>query len=611
LSIHRIIPVVFLALSIGSARFACAQDPSKSEGNIEIRQIEWGFDGKATPRTFVPLSLLVENTGAIPATGKIRLTKYFGLDRQVDAEFEQSYFVSGFSTKWVQLTPFVVEDFEQWRLTWGPQFRNRADVPTPRTGERATVLFAEPEDITAVGSALRRCDVALFPISVTGTDSLRGAVLHAVPNWQAARAQAFKEWLERGGRVYLIHGADGEYPRFPSELAFLNNPADRFRVGVGHVRRLPLSVRDIDAETARQQILNDGVAEQPEEIAARRTAAAQMSTMPTWTEFDGYLFRELQNATRFKRNWWMIYATAVLFVLAVFPGSYLLGRRIAEWRWFYAGFLLTSVLFSVGFARMGQLGSAERSRTRTVATAFQLADGVYDVTQWTCAASRDGDQYELTNDGSGRLFTTCQELEAVNGIVRLQDGRFDVDMPSASTCNILQRSRIEGPSLGVKVERLQASDTTLQQLAVKFAPEVFDRSMLVCAMYRDSVYRMTVDGRGARLVEQRTDAVHFINTDGTVPWQEAPRLTDFWGNDLETEFTTAESFQMLMHQVVGTTLNLPPSATGEDVKLDPSVVRLMIYRPLPDELRYGGDKFPDQQGYVLYVIDLPSPGRSL
>jgi hypothetical protein len=116
----------------------------------------------------------------------------------------------------------------------------------------------------------------------------------------------------------------------------------------------------------------------------------------------------------------------------------------------------------------------------------------------------------------------------------------------------------------VKVERLQASDTTLQQLAVKFAPEVFDRSMLVCAMYRDSVYRMTVDGRGARLVEQRTDAVHFINTDGTVPWQEAPRLTDFWGNDLETEFTTAESFQMLMHQVVGTTLNLPPSATGED-----------------------------------------------
>jgi hypothetical protein len=610
LNAQRINSIVLLLLAVGGARLACAQDSSQPQGKIEIRQIEWGFDGKSTPRTFIPLSLLVENPGPTPATGTIRLTKYYGIDRQVDAEFEQSYYVSGFSTKWVQLTPFVVEDFERWRLSWGPNFHNRADVPTPRIGERATVLFAETEDATAVGSALRRCDPALFPVSVTGTDSLRGAVLHAVPNWQGARAQAFREWLERGGRVYLVHGADGEYVKFPGELAFLNIPEDRFRVGAGIVKRLPLSVRDIDAETARRQILTDQEVEQPEEVAARRLAAAQFGSLPTWTEFDGYLFRELQYSTRFKRNWWLIYATAVLFLLAVFPGSYLLGRRVTDWRWFYAGFIGTSLVFSAGFARMGQLGSAERSRTRTVATAFQLAEGIYDVTQWTCAASRDGDLYEFTNDGSGRLFTSCQELEPVNGVVRLQDGRFDVDMPPASTCNILQRSRIEGPPLGVKVETLRASTDTLQQFSVKFAPGVFDRTMLVCAMYRDSVYRMSTDANGARLVEQRQDTVNFTNHVGILPWQETPRTTNIWGNDIDAEVTSTESFQVLMRQAVGTTLNLPPSATSIDVKLDPSIVRLLIYRPLPEELRFAGDKFPDQQGYILYVVDLPSPARS-
>jgi len=606
---HRL-SIVGIAVAITAARLTCAQDAAQSQGKIEIRQTEWGFDGKSTSRTFVPLSLLVENPGPTPATGTIRLSKYYGLDRQVDCEYEQSYYVSGFSSKWVQLTPFVVEDYEQWRLAWGPNFHNKVDVPTPRIGERATVLFAEPDDASAVGSALRRCDAALFPVSVTGTDSLRGVVLHAVPNWQGARAQAFREWLERGGRVYLVHGADGEYVKFPGELAFLNPPEDRFRVGAGIVRRLPLSVRDLDAETARQQILTDEITEQPEEVEARRRTAADFSVLPTWTGFDGFLFRELQSATKFERNWWLIYATALLFLLAVFPGSYLLGRRVADWRWFYAGFIGTSLVFSAGFARMGQLGSAEQSRTRSIATAYQLSDGVYDVTQWTCAASRDGDIYEFTNGGSGRLYTSCQELEPVNGVVRLQDGRFDVDLPPASTCNVLQRSRIAGPSLGVKVETLRATTTSLQQFAVQFAPGVFDRSMLVCAVYRDGIYRMTTETNGARLVEQRQDLSYFINQIGTVPWQDTTRTVDIWGNDLDSKISNIESFQCLMRQTVGTTLNLPETAGAADVRLDPSIVRLLIYRPLTKELQFSGDKFPDQQGYVLYVVDLPNPGRS-
>jgi hypothetical protein len=291
----------------------------------------------------------------------------------------------------------------------------------------------------------------------------------------------------------------------------------------------------------------------------------------------------------------------------VFPGSYLLGRRVADWRWFYAGFLGTTVIFSAGFARMGQLGSAEQSRTRVVATAYQLADGLYDVTQWTCAASRDGDLYALTNSGSGRLFTACQELDAVNGIVRQQDGRFDIDMPPASTCNILQRARMEGPSLGVQVEQLQASAESLQQFSVRFSPEVHDRSMLVCAMYRNGIYQMTSNPAGASLANDRRDAAHFVNTMGALPWDRGAYRIDILGNEIDEALTSTQSFQRLLHQTVGTTLNLAPNATAGEFTLDRSIVRLMIYAPLPEAMQLAGDQFPDQRGFVLYVIDLPTP----
>ena len=486
-----------------------AQERSQPEGNITIVQTEWGFDGKAMSRSFVPLSVLVQNDGPNPASGTLRLTKSLGLRHQVDAAFEQSFYVSGFSSKWVQLTPFVVGEFESWEITWGPGNRNRYDIPTPRVGTGATVLFADADDISAVGSALRRCDPALFPVSVTGTDSLRGAAL------------------------------------------------------------------------------------------------------PIRTDFDDYILKDLRRLTRFQRNWWLVYACAGLYVLAVFPGSYLLGRRVADWRWFYAGFLGIAVLFSAGFTKLGELGSADRSRARSVATAYQLAEGLYDVTQLTCVASRSGDLYELSTAGSGRLYSSLQEVEPVNGTVRLQDGRLDVDLPPASTCNVALRARKQGPALGVQLARLQTTEFKVEELEVRFAPGVYDRSMIVCAWHGRSVYEMEADAGGARLGKHRTRGVQFVDTFGGVPFQQRVQRNQWmqFGVPADDEpESTAERFQTLLYQAVGMTLNLRAGTDPNDVALDPSILRLLIYRPMPDDFRFEGDQLPDQQGYVLYVVDLPIDG---
>jgi len=328
--LNRCAAGILIWLTLSASLAAKAADP-EFQGSIEIREIEWGFDGKATVQTFVPLSVLVENTGPSPAQGALRLSKFVGLNQRVDVEYEQTYFVSGFSSRWVQLTPYVIGEFENWTLRWGTQFRNKIDVPSPRIGDRATVLIAEEDDASAAGSALRRCDPALFPASITGTDSLRGVVLHAVPDWQGARVQAFLEWLQRGGQVYLLHGADGEFPKFSGELAVLNDAREETRIGSGRVTRIPLSVDDIDAETARKLILKEPPRDsQFEEFEARRQSVA--GNFPISTEFDDYILRDLMYLTRFHRNWWIVYLAAILYVLAVFPGSYLLGRRIADWR---------------------------------------------------------------------------------------------------------------------------------------------------------------------------------------------------------------------------------------------------------------------------------------
>lgn len=584
-----------------------AQERPQPGGEITVAQVVWGFDGKAPGRSFVPLSVLVQNDGPDPASGTLRLSKAYGIKQKIDADFEQSYYVSGFSSKWVQLTPFVISDFENWELTWGTQESARIEIPTPRIGERATVLFAAPDDLTAAGSALRRCDPALFPVSVTGTDGLRGAVLHSAPDWQGARLQAFDEWLRRGGRVYLVHGATGDYPEFSGELAMLNDARESFRIGSGRVTRLPLAVDDLDGDTVKDLILNDSTALTQADLDAQLLEIRRGALMPIWTDFDDSILRELRSLTKFHRNWWLVYGCAALYALAVFPGSYLLGRRAADWRWFYAGFLGISVVFSAGFTKLGELGSADRSRTRSVAIAHQLADGLYDVTQFTCAASRSGQLYELTNEGSGRLYSSCQVIEPVNGIVRQQDGQFDLELPSASTCNIVHRVRASGPSLDVQVTNLQIDESALKEFDVTFAGALSDQSMIVCAWHRRTVYEMKVDGNGARLGKEQRRGADFVNSFGALPFQPATQFNQ-WSYRDDEPATTVEAFQRLLFQAVGTTLNLRGGITAEEVALDPSLVRLLIYRPMPDEFRFAGDQFPDQQGYVLYVVDVPASG---
>ncbi len=584
-----------LLLVASLARSAAAQD------GVVIQDVQWGFDGKTTERTFTPLSVLVQNNSAETLEGKLRLIKFVQLNQQIDAVYEQDYFVSGFSSRWVQLMPFVVSDFESWRLEWGPGRDQRMEVPTPRNGDPATVLVYDPDDLPDAGGVLRRFDQALFPVSVTGTDSLRGVVLDHVPDWQGARVQAFLDWLRRGGRVHVLHNRDGEYPRFPESLGVLNRPEDRYRVGGGLVKRLPFQATDIDFATAQDQILADERQSLPRQVRA----AAQTSpfgNLMGWDR-DRQLFVDLEIAARFHRNWWLVYPAVLLYLVAMYPGCYLLGRKLPDWRMFYAAFFATAALFSFAFAWLSRVGSTETNRVRTVAVAQQLENGLYDVTQWSSVAALHGRTYDVTHAGSGRLYTTAQEFEAVNGRVHGADGGgIEVDMPPSSSRTLLHRTRLPGPKLDLQVHELQADEQGLTRLSFTPQGRDFDGFELACACYQGVVYDLTQAPGGPLILRGRgRPATTYLTQFG-----EDVFSARGWRAPDDEELEDVDFlFHNMARTLVGNSFRLQHQFQAEDLLLGDDLVRICIYADLPDEFRVAGDDFPDQRGRVLYVIDVP------
>jgi len=575
---------------------ACLVAPAAAQDEIVIKELQWGFDGKTTERTFTPLSVLVQNDSAENIEGTLRLIKTVQLSKQIDAAWEQDFFVSAFSSRWVQFTPFVISDFESWQLQLGKQ---RIEVPTPRIADPATVLVYDPADVLDAGGVLRRFDQALFPVSVTATDSLRGVVLDHVPDWQGARVQAFLDWLHQGGRVFVLHNRDGEYPRFPESLKVLNRPDDRFRAGSGLVQRLPLEAADIDLETAQNQILRDPFSA-PAPAVRQAATVSPLGGLLGWDK-DRQLFVDLEIAARFHRHWWLVYLAVLLYLVAMYPGCYLLGRRLPDWRTFYAAFLGTAMLFSVAFTWLSRVGGTETNRVRTVAVAHQVENGLYDVTQWSSVAALHGRTYDIRHSGSGRLYSTAQEFEAVNGTIRGADGGgFEVDMPPASTRTLLHRTRLAGLKLNLLVNELSVTEQRLTGLRVTLPDRAAADFEFACACYQGQIFDLQQIPGGAALRGRGRPATSYLTQ-----YEDAMSSMRWLVSDPDREDDEDVLFHNMARTLVGNSFHLQHQYHVEDLLLGDDLVRICLYVPLPDECRLQGEDFRNQRGRVLYVIDVP------
>lgn len=569
---------------------------------IDIEETIWGFDGQVAPNEFNPLSILISNPTAEEVEGTFRLQKTSGGIRKVGALIEKDYFISSFSSKWIQFYPYCIGDWEEWTLTWGDDGDESAVLPKLRIGGRAYILLVDPEAIQSRGGALKRLPDNLFPPSVTATSSLHTVVLDHVPRWEESRRTAFLDWLHSGGTVRVIHGDNGQFPRFPESLNDLNSPLPRTSVKAGIVVRNAVERRDLDVDFVKTiQVEGQRIRQQPSSI--RKTRQADETT---WEDLvielaaDRRIFNLLKSMDRASRSWPLIYLMALSYLVVVFPGCYLISRKTGDYRIVHLNLLGAIALFTVGFLFVGRRDYTESTTIRSVAYARQLDGGYFDVMQWSDATVTYGDMYSLEHSGSGRVYATCEDRESVNGTIRNGvAGNMNVDIPPFSSRTFGHRKKMALGAIDVSVAEILETGTRLQTLTFRVGQSFPPECSQIYAVRRDRLYEM--DQQGAMLTIKRSAGYvsSIFTTSGLDQYQ-------FYFDPTFDEYQDPEeAFKTLCEPVIARSLQLYGRKDVERFTLPADRVRVFVYAPMDAAFFAKTDRFDKQLGYVLYCVDVP------
>ena len=444
---------------------------------LEVREVVWGFDGKAVPSRLNLLSVLVVNASQHPYDGVLVLRKKAGPGHDLGAGLAEPCFVAPYASRWLQFSPYVQQERELWSLAWGEASSQRIEFRSPPLGPPARVLLTAPDETFGLTARVRVFTEDLFPTTVAATDGLHSVVLDHTPRWEPVRREAFLDWLRRGGTVHLLLGRDGEYPQFAAELGELNLPLDRFRVGAGLVVRHSVTRRELTDELLESRGHPKPVLEETRD--------------PAIFSVEDVILPALSKMTRPEHRWGPIYLMVVIYILLVGPVNYLLGRKWRDYRLTILFFLLMVVGFGYAFSVVGRRGYGETAAVHSLSYARPVEGNRFDVTQWTNVFVTSGKTYTVTHPASHNLYSTCQQLEAVRGVIHNgKDGKFDVDIPLYSSRAFLHRARMTGHNLALQVTAWREGET-LESLGLATGPG-FPAGAQAWALHRGRFYPLEV-----------------------------------------------------------------------------------------------------------------------
>lgn len=596
----------------GAAKFVAAAALiflcNRPAGALEVEQVVWGFDGQVVLEEFNPLSVLVSNPSPEPYDGEIRLSKSLGGTQRIGAIQREPVFLSPGASRWVQFYPFLSDNYSTWTLTWNARGFRRMPIASPRAGDRATVLLDDPRAFTGQGGGLKRLPADLFPPMVTATNGLRSVVLDFVPRWQANRREAFLDWLHRGGIVHLLHQPDGRFPTFPESLAILNGPLEVQRVGAGAIVRHARIRTGLDRPYVESHILHPTIPgtvargdDSPDEAAANESQASAAESLLDYGEvvLSEGLLANLKRMTRVDHNWVLIHLLSLGYFFIVFPGGYILNSRGWDYRAVFGSLLAAVAVFSLAFYVVGRRGYGEQTAVHSAAVAQSIDGTHYDVIQWSNTFATTGDYYTLTHSGTGRLYSTCEQTEAVNGLIdNGVEGRFLVDIPPYSSRTFAHRTKLAGPALGLKVDSWFAGNR-LNRLDLSTGPEFPSDVNDVFVLYRDRFYGMTrVDGR-LKLKANLGAVPGFLRLDDYARFRIRAGA---WGGGGDRP--PEERFQSMLQPLLAHSLGVSSPEEIEAFRLPSDRVRVFVSAPMPPEFFLQDERFGKQEGVVIYSVDL-------
>ena len=618
-----------------------------SAAAVDVRETAWGFGGTVVGGRFCPVSVLLDNPASTAWEGTVRLTRADIAGRRAGAWLEEEVYLAPFAARWVQFYVLPIDDNEGWRLSWAsnagedPGDGSQTLVSPRRAGPRTVYLVAEG-DLLAPPPGLPSMSERIFPPYPTACDGLAGVVLDHAPRWEPVREAAFLGWLRAGGRVHLLADDSGNFPRFTGELNVLSEPNERFGVGAGEVRRHAVSRRNLTRDYTTGELLAPPPSAAPygeQELNKLRRGNQYVALPFSPDRVDDSLLTAMRQMVRPAHNWGLIHLICLAYVAAVFPGVFLIGRE----RRGYVGTLavLALVIASFGFSlrAVGRRGYGEETSVRTMALVAPRTDADgnadrADVTQWADVFVTDGGDYTFAAPGGGRLYSTAQDQEAVNGVIRSgAAGNFVVDVPPFSSRAFVSRSvrerrgdatpaadaAVDGSVNVPDVRLLEAGVGAdgLVRLAVS-APESLPPDTRWVALHGRRAYSMSRSGAVANL-NGRPVAVPVLLAGGlTRLFGNGSFNTDFyeqqynWGGGWDSNDDPEVRFDRLARELIARDLGLYEEKNTERLGVPPGRVRVYAVAPLPPDLHVRDGEMnplPAQDGAVIYSFDLSLNAR--
>lgn len=566
-----------------------------SHAALQIGPPLWGFDGKVLPNAFTLLSIEVSNHGAHAFDGDFVLH-----DLGSGAPAKQAIYLAPGTSRWVQFHPYVGNYVPGWRLRWKDDRDREEDMGQPTTGPPATVLLADPDAPGMRSARMRVFAENLFPTTVGATDGLGAVVLDHQPRWDAARREAFMDWVRRGGIVHVLPGADGAVPQFTDDFAALNIAHDangeKQRVGAGLAVRHAITRTEITEQWLKEHGF----------------AAPELRTDGKGNigDTDSFVFHKLAAITRPNINWGLIYALTVLYVVLIGPVFYLLRKR--NYRLLLGGFLATVALFAWVFTVIGRRGYGEKQIYHSIAIARPLGAGRFDVQEWIHAFATTGDIYKFAHGDGGQLYGMNSEGDTVRGEIREgMESHFAADIPLFSSRPFLHRGVMKAEDPGLNIEAWEPNNVAaqiamapLKTFRVSAAPEFRKRVFTAVLAHTGRYAELTLTPGGFELA---------ANT-------KLKTAEDFFGKDRYYDFGRYGGYSGDEESVVRELRALHPFFIGL-VNGEPNYVRqyrkqipqgadharVFLYADGPPGFTMKNNRFESGKSLVLYVADLFKP----
>jgi len=456
-----------------------------------------------------------------------------------------------------------------------------------------------------------------FPTSITALDALRVVFLDQEPRWTGARRKAFQEWLLKGGKVVVLAQPDGTAPKFANGFEFLNVTQPATHYGIGTIQRLMLSPQQVTKEVIEKQVLGRKLTggDLTQKLKAYAAQIQHRSWSPMNAVADGdasvpysrdKVLTDLKDLAGTRRHWGLIY----LSVFAYVGWQWRIG-----WRWglmekrpgqFYAWLVGLSLGFSLFFFGFGRAGAGGLDRVRSVTIARRVSDGLFDVEGWSVVGTGlSGGEHLYSVPGSGQLYGATESFG--QNSMQIRDSKIVIDLPAFATQRVAFRTRVEMPEIPVRLD--SAGLDMWQSKSAKLVIDPTYKAPVYAAVVvlGNSVYEFAGKTGTLKPTENWGTKMHdwispfSLRNANRVQWR---RSLLGWMFDTRT---SEDIFMDAFVDVVGNGFSVGPTVFPDSFSIPDGYARVMLYTDMPSELKISGD-FPDQQGRMLYVTDIPLSG---